>query len=99
VVIGRVLMTHPEILLLDEPTRGIDVGAKSEIFALMAREARRGLAVLFATSEVGEALSAANRVIVLAKGRIVGEFEPRATTREQLMVASGESADGKDAAR
>jgi erythritol transport system ATP-binding protein len=93
VVIGRVLLTQPEVLLLDEPTRGIDVGAKAEIFALMAREARRGLAVLFATSEVGEALNAANRVIVMAKGRIVGEFDPRSTSREELMIASGESAD------
>ena len=58
VVIGKVLLTAPEVLLLDEPTRGIDVGAKAEIFGLMAREARRGLAVLFATSEVGEALNA-----------------------------------------
>lgn len=99
VVIGKVLLTAPEVLLLDEPTRGIDVGAKAEIFGLMAREARRGLAVLFATSEVGEALNAANRVIVMSKGRIVGEFDPRRTSREQLMVASGESADGrKDAA-
>jgi erythritol transport system ATP-binding protein len=91
VVIGKALMTRPDVLLLDEPTRGIDVGAKAEIFALVAREATRGLAVLFATSEVGEALSAANRVLVMAKGRIVGEFDPKTTTREQLMVASGES--------
>jgi len=93
VVIGKVLLTAPKVLLLDEPTRGIDVGAKAEIFGLMAREARRGLAVLFATSEVGEALNAANRVIVMSKGRIVGEFDPRNTTREQLMVASGESVE------
>jgi len=99
VVIGKVLMTNPDVLLLDEPTRGIDVGAKSEIFALMAREARRGLAVLYATSEVGEALGAANRVIVMSKGHIVAEFDPRTTSREQLMVASGESADeGKELA-
>ncbi len=94
VVIGRVLLTHPQVLLLDEPTRGIDVGAKAEIFKLMAREARRGLAVLFATSEVGEALTAANRVVVMSKGKVVGEFDPRTTTREQLMVASGET-EGK----
>jgi erythritol transport system ATP-binding protein len=92
VVIARVLLTTPQVLLLDEPTRGIDVGAKSEIYTLMAREARRGLAVLFATSEVGEALNAANRVIVMSKGKIVGEFDPRKSTREQLMVASGEAA-------
>jgi erythritol transport system ATP-binding protein len=93
VVIGKVLMTEPDVLLLDEPTRGIDVGAKAEIFGLMAREARRGLAVLFATSEVGEALGASNRVVVMSKGRIVREFDPRGATREELMVASGESTE------
>jgi erythritol transport system ATP-binding protein len=98
VVIGKVLLTGPDVLLLDEPTRGIDVGAKAEIFALMAREAKRGLAVLYATSEVGEALGACNRVVVMSKGRIVGQFDPRETTREQLMVASGESGEeGKGA--
>jgi erythritol transport system ATP-binding protein len=100
VVIGRVLLTTPTVLLLDEPTRGIDVGAKAEIFSLMAREAKRGLAVLYATSEVGEALGASNIVVVMNKGKIVGTFDPRTTTREQLMVASGESASsGKEGAR
>ena len=93
VVISKVLMTEPDVILLDEPSRGIDVGAKAEIFGLMAREARRGLGVLFATSEVGEALSVSNRVIVMSKGRIVGEFDPKSTDREALMVASGESND------
>ncbi|MBT2486486.1 MULTISPECIES: sugar ABC transporter ATP-binding protein [unclassified Microbacterium] len=91
VVIGKALMTAPRVILLDEPSRGIDVGAKAEIFALMAREARRGLAVLFATSEVGEALGVSNRIIVLSKGHVVGEFDPRQTSREDLMIASGES--------
>ncbi|MWV47858.1 ATP-binding cassette domain-containing protein [Rathayibacter sp. VKM Ac-2803] len=91
VVIGKVLMTQPDVLLLDEPTRGIDVGAKAEIFALMAREARRGLGVLFATSEIGEALGAANRIVVMSKGRIVREFDPRTAQRDDVMVASGET--------
>ncbi|MDN4609888.1 sugar ABC transporter ATP-binding protein [Arthrobacter burdickii] len=91
VVIGKVLMTQPDVLLLDEPTRGIDVGAKAEIFALMAREARRGLGVLFATSEIGEALGAANRIVVMSKGRIVREFDPRTANRDDVMVASGEA--------
>ena len=93
VVIGKVLLTMPTVLLLDEPTRGIDVGAKAEIFALMAREARKGLAVLYATSEISEALGVAHRVIVLSKGKIVREFDPKVATREEIMVASGESAD------
>ncbi|WP_221583483.1 sugar ABC transporter ATP-binding protein [Microbacterium sp. G2-8] len=99
VVIAKALMTTPDIILLDEPSRGIDVGAKAEIFGLMAREARRGLAVLFATSEVGEALQVANRVIVMSKGRVVAEFDPKNTTREDLMVASGEAPEDEAAGR
>jgi erythritol transport system ATP-binding protein len=93
VVIGKVLMTEPDVILLDEPSRGIDVGAKAEIFSLMAREARRGLAVLFATSEVSEALQVSNRIVVMSKGRIVREFDPNETTREDLMIASGEATE------
>lgn len=96
VVISKILMTEPDVILLDEPSRGIDVGAKAEIFGLMAREAKRGLGVLFATSEVGEALGVSNRVIVLSKGRIVGEFDPKHTDREGLMVASGESTEAAE---
>lgn len=93
VVIGKVLMTEPRVILLDEPSRGIDVGAKAEIFGLMAREARRGLAVLFATSEVGEALSVSNRIVVMSKGRIVKILDSATATREDLMVASGEATE------
>jgi len=88
VVVARALMTGPRILVLDEPTRGIDVGAKADIFALMAAEAKSGAGVLFATSEVSEVLHACDRIVVLARGRIVAEFDPRSTTREQLMAAS-----------
>ncbi|GAA3607667.1 sugar ABC transporter ATP-binding protein [Microlunatus ginsengisoli] len=90
VVIGKMLLTDPKVLLLDEPTRGIDVGAKGEIFSLLFREARRGLAVLYVTSEVGEALTASHRVLVMSKGRIVAEFDPRTCTRDEVMAASGE---------
>ena len=90
VVIGKMLLTDPKVILLDEPTRGIDVGAKGEIFSLLFREAKKGLAVLFVTSEVGEALTASHRIIVMSKGRIVAEFDPRTCTRDQVMVASGE---------
>lgn len=93
VVIGKVLLTEPQVMLLDEPSRGIDVGAKGEIFGLMAREARRGLAVLFATSEVSEALSVSNRILVMSKGRIVRELVSATATREDLMIASGEATE------
>jgi erythritol transport system ATP-binding protein len=90
VVIGKILLTNPKVILLDEPTRGIDVGAKGEIFALLFREARKGLAVLYVTSEVGEALTASHRLIVMSKGRLIREFDPRAATRDDVMAASGE---------
>jgi len=93
VVIGKILMTNPRVLLLDEPTRGIDVGAKSEIYSLIFELAEQGLAVLVATSEVGEALSASHRLIVLARGRIAAEFDPRDVTREEVMAASGEAVE------
>jgi erythritol transport system ATP-binding protein len=90
VVIGKILLTNPKVILLDEPTRGIDVGAKGEIFALLFREAKKGLAVLYVTSEVGEALTASHRLIVMSKGRLIREFDPRTATRDDVMAASGE---------
>lgn len=91
VVIGKILMTNPKVILLDEPSRGIDVGAKAEVFALLSRLAGDGLAVLYTTSEVAESLSVAHRVIVMSKGRISAEFNALGTAKEQVMAASGES--------
>lgn len=90
VVIGKGLATGPRVMLLDEPSRGIDVGAKGEVFRLLADRARQGLAVLFSTSEVGECLSVPHRTIVLRRGQISAEFGTDAT-KEQIMAASGES--------
>ncbi|WP_026358416.1 sugar ABC transporter ATP-binding protein [Aureimonas ureilytica] len=90
VVIGKMLATHPKVVLLDEPSRGIDIGAKSEVFKLLAERARDGLAVVFSTSEVSECLSVAHRIIVMSKGRIAAEF-PSDVTKEKIMAASGEA--------
>ncbi|TFD90757.1 sugar ABC transporter ATP-binding protein [Cryobacterium serini] len=90
VVIGKMLATNPQVILLDEPSRGIDVGAKAEVFGLLAGLATRGLAVIYSTSEVGECLSIAHRIIVMNKGRIVATFGPDAS-KEQIMAASGEA--------
>lgn len=90
VVIGKMLLTQPKVLLLDEPTRGIDVGAKGEIFSLLFSEAAKGLAVLYVTSEVGEAITASHRIVVMSKGRFVAEFDPRTCSRDDIMAASGE---------
>lgn len=92
VVIGKVLMTRPKVLLLDEPSRGIDVGAKAEIFNLIFQKAQEGYAVLYSTSEVAEALSASHRLVVMAKGRIVREFDTAMATREEVLRSSGEAA-------
>ncbi|MGN6583911.1 MAG: ATP-binding cassette domain-containing protein, partial [Rhizobiaceae bacterium] len=90
VVIGKMLSTDPKVLLLDEPSRGIDIGAKAEVFRLLAERARQGLGVLFSTSEVGECLSIAHRVVVMRRGRISAQFTPDAS-KEEIMAASGEA--------
>jgi erythritol transport system ATP-binding protein len=91
VVIGKMLMTQPKVVLLDEPSRGIDVGAKAEVFRLLGEQAARGLAVLFSTSEVGECLSIAHRVVVMRRGRISAEFST-GVSKDEIMAASGEAA-------
>ncbi len=90
VVIGKMLATSPKVLLLDEPSRGIDIGAKAEVFRLLAERAAQGLAVVFSTSEVQECLSIAHRIIVMRRGRISAEFGPDAS-KEEIMAASGEA--------
>lgn len=90
VVIGKIVATEPRVMLLDEPSRGIDVGAKAEVFRLLAERARAGLAVVFSTSEVGECLSIAHRIVVMRRGRISAEFGPDAT-KDMIMAASGEA--------
>ncbi|MBB3390983.1 erythritol transport system ATP-binding protein [Rhizobium sp. BK275] len=90
VVIGKMLATDPKVILLDEPSRGIDIGAKAEVFKLLAERARQGLAVIYSTSEVNECLSIAHRIIVMHRGRISAEFGAD-VTKEKIMAASGEA--------
>jgi erythritol transport system ATP-binding protein len=90
VVIGKMLTTGPRVILLDEPSRGIDIGAKAEVFRLLAERAARGLAVIFSTSEVAECLSIAHRIIVMRRGRISAQFGAD-VTKEEIMAASGEA--------
>jgi erythritol transport system ATP-binding protein len=90
VVIGKMLATRPKVLLLDEPSRGIDIGAKAEVFRILAERAAQGLAVVFSTSEVAECLSIAHRVIVMRRGRIAAEFGAD-VRKEEIMAASGEA--------
>ena len=90
VVIGKMLATKPKVIMLDEPSRGIDIGAKAEVFRLLAEGAKDGLAVIYSTSEVSECLSIAHRIIVMHKGHISAEFDST-VSKEKIMAASGES--------
>lgn len=90
IVLGKWLALRPRILLLDEPTRGVDVGAKGEIYALMDRLAQDGVAILFVSSEMEEILTVSDRVLVLHEGRITGELSGDALTEEAVMqLATG----------
>ncbi|MET0772743.1 MAG: sugar ABC transporter ATP-binding protein [Candidatus Limnocylindrales bacterium] len=92
VVVAKSLLTEPRVLLLDEPTRGIDVGAKSEIFAIMSGLAEAGYAILFVSSELKEVLAMSDRIVVLAKGRITLDIA-RADATEARLVAASAPAD------
>ncbi len=85
VVIGKWLATGPRVLLLDEPTRGIDVGAKQEIYALVRALAGEGLAILMVSSELPELLLLADRILVMAQGRKTGELARAAASEEAIM--------------
>jgi rhamnose transport system ATP-binding protein len=88
VVVAKSLAREPNILLLDEPTRGIDVGAKSEIYRLMDDLAGEGKALLLISSELDEVLSMADRILVMREGRISGEFGRKEATQENVMTAA-----------
>lgn len=86
VIIGRWLLTDPEVLLLDEPTRGIDVGAKYEIYQLILDLANKGKTVLMVSSEMPELLGVCDRIVVMSGGRVAGEVDARNTTQEEIMT-------------
>lgn len=88
VVVAKGLLTLPKVLLLDEPTRGIDVGAKSEIFEIVNRLAKQGYGIIFVSSELKEILAMSDRILVMSKGRITGEFNRAEATEEKLVAAS-----------
>ena len=88
VVVSRALLTNPTILLLDEPTRGIDVGAKAEIFQLVNELASKGYGIIFVSTELKEVISVSDRILVMSKGKITGEFTREEATEEALVTAS-----------
>lgn len=86
VILGRWLLTDPEVLLLDEPTRGIDVGAKYEIYQLIIDLANRGKVVIVVSSEMPELLGICDRIMVMSGGRLAGEIDAEEATQELIMT-------------
>ena len=88
VVLAKWLLTNPRVLFLDEPTRGIDVGAKQEIYAQINQLAKSGLAIVLVSSELPEVLGLSDRILVLHEGRVTGEFTRADATPEQVMACA-----------
>jgi ABC-type sugar transport system ATPase subunit len=88
VVIAKSLSTEPEILIMDEPTRGIDVGAKEEVYSIIKALAAAGKSIILVSSELPEILSLCDRIIVMNKGSIVGELSNEEATEERIMALS-----------
>jgi rhamnose transport system ATP-binding protein len=84
-LLARCLLGDPDLIILDEPTRGIDIGAKAEIYALIGRLAADGKAVLLISSELPEVLSLTHRLLVLREGELTAELDPRRATQEEIL--------------
>lgn len=99
VVIGKGLLTSPEILLLDEPSRGIDIGAKTEVFEIIQRYAEQGLSIIVISSELQEIMAIADRIVVLSNGIKTSEMKKEEITEDKLVLASykGHSAANQEA--
>jgi ribose transport system ATP-binding protein len=88
VVVAKWLASKPKVLILDEPTRGIDVGAKAEVHAIMARLAEQGVGILMISSELPEVLAMSDRILVMHEGCLTGEFRRDDATEEKVMMAA-----------
>jgi ribose transport system ATP-binding protein len=86
VILAKWLNHHSKILLMDEPTKGIDVGSKQEFYTLIQELADRGVAILLVSSEISEIMGLCDRVLIFNKGKIIGEADPRFSTKEELMA-------------
>jgi ribose transport system ATP-binding protein len=90
IVLGKWLATKPQVMILDEPTRGIDIGAKREIYDIIARLTAEGVSIILVSSEMLEVMGISDRIVVMHEGRITGEFDNEGLTQERLMAcASG----------
>jgi inositol transport system ATP-binding protein len=86
VILARWLARDPKVLIVDEPTRGVDVGAKAEVHQILVALAARGIAVMVISSELPEILAVSDRIITLRQGRITGEMPANKATEENLMA-------------
>jgi ABC-type sugar transport system ATPase subunit len=92
VILAKWINIHPSMLILDEPTRGIDVGAKAEIYRLMRLLARQGTAIIMISSELPEIIGMSDRILVIHDGKVMGELSPSEATEERiLMLATGQN--------
>ncbi len=94
VVLGRWMITSPKVLLLDEPTRGIDVGAKAEIYQLISDLAAGGMGIVVISSELPELIGISDRILTICEGRITGEFTRAQATQEKLLSAATRREEG-----
>ena len=88
VIIARWLLTEPDILIMDEPTRGIDVGAKAEIYRLIGELAKQGKAILIVSSELPEVMGVSDRIMVIRQGKIAGEFSRDEFDSDNIMKSA-----------
>ena len=88
VVIAKWLAMKPNILIMDEPTRGIDIGAKSEIYALMRKMTEQGMSIIMISSEMSEVMPVSDRILVMHEGSISGELTAEEVTRNNIMQAA-----------
>ena len=88
VVLSRALATEPDVLLMDEPTKGIDVGAKAELYDIMRTLAQQGEGILCVSSELTEILGLCDRILVMSTGRLAGELSHSEATEEKIMALS-----------
>jgi ABC-type sugar transport system ATPase subunit len=97
VVLAKWLLTHARILLLDEPTRGVDIAAKKEIYATIAELAARGMGILLISSELPEILGMCDRTLVMREGRLVGEFTRKEASEEVILACAAGAGEGSHA--
>jgi ABC-type sugar transport system ATPase subunit len=92
VLLAKWLLVEPRVLIVDEPTRGIDVGGKAEVHRLLIELAERGTAVLVISSDLPEVLALADRILVMAQGRIAGELSSQEASEERIIHLASDAA-------